>query len=460
LENKEKNINEVLRNKFLDYQVTPPPVVWEHIENELNTTTIFTARNIIFATIALLLIALPIIYFSINNSTNNDKKQELQTVNNSDVNKTFDYNKEVVDKSRNTDSAVEKNSDFKQGLKSAQNNSRPLETEKEKHISSSKGKATIASINNEITEVSNTKDKKHKNDVNLEDNTVNIITLEEGFNVENEKPDLINALASISLPEENVDISDLPLENEEEIVNKLTDIQKKTTFWEYSILASPEFSLNSMDSVSIMSSYSLGIEPMKYLNKHWFIRSGINISFNGDKGFAKIDYMSNDMMGTYDDVVNVTFDSIGGELVTIYHTKTVEVWDSIRHLVVSEITNKYLYANIPALFGYKNNIGKLNYYVYAGPAVSLQIAKWIDKPMSNTENISIIELDNKLPLRSTINYQLWLGGGLEYILDKRYSLVLEPTYKHYFKSLYNNTDYKINTSGFALRFGVNIKFSK
>jgi len=191
LENKEKNINEVLRNKFLDYQVTPPPVVWKNIENELNTTTIFTARNIIFATIALLLIALPITYFSLNDSTNNDKKQELQTVNNSDVNKTFDYNKEVVDKSRNTDSAVEKNSDYKQGLKSAQNNSRPLETEKEKHISSSKGKATIASINNEITEVSNTKDKKHKNAVNLEDNTVSIITLEEGFNVENEKPDLL-----------------------------------------------------------------------------------------------------------------------------------------------------------------------------------------------------------------------------------------------------------------------------
>jgi len=252
----------------------------------------------------------------------------------------------------------------------------------------------------------------------------------------------------------------LPLEEKDEIVSKLTDIQKKTTFWEYAVLASPEFSINSMDSVTILSSYSLGIEPIKYINNHWFIRSGINVAFNGDKGFAKVDYKSNDMMGTYDDVVNVTFDSIGGEMVTIYHTKTVEVWDSVRHIVISEITNRYLYANIPALLGYKNKVGNLNWYVYAGPAVGLQLTKWIDKPMSNTENINIIELDNKLPIRANINYQLWLGGGLEYNVNKKYSLVLEPTYKHYFKSLYNNSDYKINTSGFALRFGVNIKFIK
>jgi len=459
LENKEKNINEVLRNKFLDYQVTPPPAVWENIEKELNTSTIFNTRNIIFAAIALLLIALPITYFSLDNSTN-DKQKKLQTVQNSDTNKTSDYNKKSVEKATNTDSTTNNISDYEQELESDQNNNESAETETELIVSTSEVKSTNSSTNNEIVEVRNIKEIKQNTAVEKEDTNLNIITLEEGFVVEKENPDLINALASIALQTEDVDISDLPLENNDEIVNKLTDIQKKTTFWEYSILASPEFSLNSMDSVSIMSSYSLGIEPMKYLNNHWFIRSGVNISYNGDKGFAKIDYMSNDMMGTYDDVVNVTFDSLGGKLITIYHTKTVEVWDSIRHLVVSEITNKYLYANIPALIGYKNKIGKLNWYVYAGPVVGLQIAKWIDKPMSNTENISIIELDNKLPLRSTINYQLWIGGGLEYNLGKRYSLVLEPTYKQYFKSLYDNADYKINTSGFALRFGVNIKFTR
>ncbi|PLX04992.1 MAG: hypothetical protein C0595_01210 [Marinilabiliales bacterium] len=459
MENKEKNINEVLRNKFLDYQVTPPPAVWENIEKELNTSTIFNTRNIIFAAIALLLIALPITYFSLDNSTN-DKQKKLQTVQNSDTNKTSDYNKKSVEKATNTDSTTNNISDYEQELESDQNNNESAETETELIVSTSEVKSTNSSTNNEIVEVRNIKEIKQNTAVEKEDTNLNIITLEEGFVVEKENPGLINALASIALQTEDVDISDLPLENNDEIVNKLTDIQKKTTFWEYSILASPEFSLNSMDSVSIMSSYSLGIEPMKYLNNHWFIRSGVNISYNGDKGFAKIDYMSNDMMGTYDDVVNVTFDSLGGKLITIYHTKTVEVWDSIRHLVVSEITNKYLYANIPALIGYKNKIGKLNWYVYAGPVVGLQIAKWIDKPMSNTENISIIELDNKLPLRSTINYQLWIGGGLEYNLGKRYSLVLEPTYKQYFKSLYDNADYKINTSGFALRFGVNIKFTR
>lgn len=458
MENKEKNINEILRNKFHDYEVTPPPVVWEKIEKELTASSIFTTRNIIFAAIALILIALPISYFSLTNSEN-DTQNELQTVQKTDVNSTTDINKELIDEPTNTDILNDNRSGSEQDIVIEQNISETGESKTEVIITASDSNPANSNSDNVITEAIII-DKKPNTTNEQEDKTLNIIKLEEGFTIEKEKPDLISALAAISLSTDNIDISDLPLENKDKIVDKLTDIQKKTTFWEYSILVSPEFSLNNMDSVSIMSSYSLGIEPMKYLNDHWFIRSGINISFNGDKGFAKVDYMSNDMMGTYDDVVNVTFDSIGGEMITVYHTKTVEVWDSIRHLVVSEITNRYLYANIPALLGYKNNIGNLNWYVYAGPAVGLQIAKWIDKPMSNTENINIIELDNKLPLRSNINYQLWLGGGLEYNLDQRYSLILEPTYKHYFKSLYNNADYKINTSGFALRFGVNIKFIK
>ncbi len=458
MENKEKNINEILRNKFHDYEVTPPPVVWEKIEKELTASSIFTTRNIIFAAIALILIAIPISYFSLTNSEN-VTQNELQTVQKTDVNSTTDINKELIDEPTNTDILNDNRSGSEQDIVIEQNISETGESKTEVIITASDSNPANSNSDNVITEAIII-DKKPNTTNEQEDKTLNIIKLEEGFTIEKEKPDLISALAAISLSTDNIDISDLPLENKDKIVDKLTDIQKKTTFWEYSILVSPEFSLNNMDSVSIMSSYSLGIEPMKYLNDHWFIRSGINISFNGDKGFAKVDYMSNDMMGTYDDVVNVTFDSIGGEMITVYHTKTVEVWDSIRHLVVSEITNRYLYANIPALLGYKNIIGNLNWYVYAGPAVGLQIAKWIDKPMSNTENINIIELDNKLPLRSNINYQLWLGGGLEYNLDQRYSLILEPTYKHYFKSLYNNADYKINTSGFALRFGVNIKFIK
>lgn len=423
--NDENNINEFLRNKFLDHQVTPPPVVWNNIERKLFISSLFSTRNISLAIIALLLIALPITYYILDYSdTENQNKTEI-VQQSEDKNKSTLLDKEQVDESviANEETSDNRNSD-------------------------SETTVVIVLNNNKA------------DNIDKEDKTVNIIKLEEGFVAEEEHPDLINALASVSLTSENTDISDLPLENQDETVNTLTDIQKKTTFWEYSVLASPEFSLTNMDSVSIMNSISLGIEPMKYLNNHWFIRSGINVSYNGDKGFAKVDYMSNDMMGTYDDVVNVTFDSIGGEMLTVYHTKTVEVWDSVRHIVVSEITNRYLYANIPALIGYKSEIGKLNWYVYAGAAVGLQLTKWIDKPLANTEDINIIELDNKLPLRSNINYQLWLGCGLEYNLDKRYSLVLEPTYKYFFKSLYDNSDYNINTSAFALRFGVNIKFSK
>lgn len=162
-------------------------------------------------------------------------------------------------------------------------------------------------------------------------------------------------------------------------------------------------------------------------------------------------------MGTYDDVYNVTFDTMGGNVTPIYHTKTVEIWDSIQQIGVSGVTNNYLFAQIPVLLGYKNKIGQLNWYVYGGPALGFQIGKWLEEASIEGKDIEIIDLDNKLPIRSTVNYQLWLGGGIEYKLNYKSSIVIEPSYRYYFKSLYSDSDYKFNTSSFALRIGFNYK---
>ena len=238
------------------------------------------------------------------------------------------------------------------------------------------------------------------------------------------------------------------------------ETRKSTSHWENTIFISPEFSLTNLDSITILNSYSLGVEPSRYFNENWFIRFGLNLNFSGDRGFAKIDYVSNDLMGTYNDVYDVTFDTTGGVVTPIYHTKTVEVWDSIRHIAVSEVTNRYLFAQFPVLLGYKNKIGQLNWYAYAGPAIGLQIAKWIDEPKVEFEDIEIIDLKNNLPLRATVNYQLWVGAGIEYKLGANTSIVIEPSYRHAFKSLYSDEKYKFSTSGFALRLGFNYKIGR
>ncbi|PLX14967.1 MAG: hypothetical protein C0598_00150 [Marinilabiliales bacterium] len=442
---KKENINEILRSKFVDYEATPPPQVWENIEKELVSSSIFSYKYVYIALIAILLFVSPAAYFGFfRNSEIKEHKSENQT-----LTETFVEEKNILpvsDENNVTTASESAQIEDAESITTPENNTIVIKEETIIRVSDKPKK-----------QIPKGSDIKNSDLVGEDVSDINIIKLKEGFIIEEEKPVVINSLSSVSLSDQQIDLSDLPLNNDDEIIKTLTDKQKKTTFWEYSVLMSPEFSLTKMDSVSILPTYSFGVEPMKYINKHWFVRSGINIAYAADRGFAKVDYMSKDMMGTYDDVIDVSFDTIDGEMVTIYNTKTVEVWDSVQHIIVTEITNRYLYAHIPALLGYKNKIGNINWYVYGGPAVGFQVSEWLENPMSDNDEVTIIDLDNKLPLRSKFNYQLWLGAGLEYKLGKRYSFVIEPTYKHYFKSLYEKPSYKINTSGFALRFGLHIK---
>lgn len=236
---------------------------------------------------------------------------------------------------------------------------------------------------------------------------------------------------------------------------------KRPHKWSFFIGLSPEFITTSFDSVTILNSYSLNFEPVYHLNNHLFVRFGLGVSYARDRGFAKLDYISNQYMGSYNDVYNVTFDSVGDLVVPTYYTKTVEVWDSIRHLVISEVTNLYVYAQIPVMIGYSHQ-GKrspLKWYIYGGPAFNIQVGKSIDEPHPYEKDVEIINLQNKLPERNTTYFQLWLGAGIEYKLSDQVSMAVEPGYRHYFNSLYNKQGYNKPVSAFSLKVGAIIRIN-
>jgi hypothetical protein len=159
-------------------------------------------------------------------------------------------------------------------------------------------------------------------------------------------------------------------------------------------------------------------------------------------------------MGTYDDVYDVTFETIDGKPVPTYYTKVTEIWDSVRRLTVSEITNQYLYLQTPLLLGYYKKSSYMSWYIIAGPAINFLIYKQVDEPVENYENITIIDLQNNLPTRSPYYFQLWLGAGIEYNVSKHFSLSIEPNYRYYFTGVFDDPAYKSGFSGLALRFGV------
>ena len=438
----DQNINEILRQKFQNFEPEPPVHVWENIEKSLDARKgLFFGSMKYYAAAILLLILIPIAYFGFYSNSNN----AISSISNQP--KANNEQLIVVNEKTNAETTNER---FEEETNNSENTF-IASTEKTEKI----------------------KDKTAAEDLGL-------VKLNEGFKLQSESLmlDKKNEVASVTStqrqfllfnselrvePMNSISIASIysfsfgePYSNNALKISS-KDKKIKSGHWENTFFISPEFSLTNLDSVSILNSYSIGVEPSRYFNENWFVRFGLNISVTGDKGFAKVDYISNEFMGTYDDVYDVTFDTINGIITPNYHTKTVEIWDSIRHISVSEVTNRYLFAQIPALLGYKNKLGKLNWYVFGGPAIGFQIVNWIDEPSVSSEDIEIINLDNKLPLRSSVNYQIWVGAGIEYKLGSNSSIIIEPLFKHYFKSLYSETAYKVNTSGFALRIGYNYK---
>ena len=89
-----------------------------------------------------------------------------------------------------------------------------------------------------------------------------------------------------------------------------------------------------------------------------------------------------------------------------------------------------------------------------GPTFNVKIASWIDNPKPEDKDAEIINLHNNLPVRSNSYLQLWIGAGLEYKLNKKMSFTVEPIYKYYFKSIYNDSYISTPSMGITLRVGL------
>ena len=227
----------------------------------------------------------------------------------------------------------------------------------------------------------------------------------------------------------------------------------KSSKWSQGVYFTPEYMLTNFDSVELLPAYSLNYEPTYHISNHLFIRFGLGLSYNRDRGFANIDYKRNEVVGTYEDVYDITFDSIDGDVIPTYHTKTTDIWDSVRHLQISEVTNKYLYLQTPVLLGYYKKNTKFNWFVYGGPAINVLVSKWIDEPEVNGD-VDLITLENKLPERSPYFLQLWVGAGIEYKIGRQTAIAFEPNYRYYFNNVYKEDLYKSSLSSFSLRIGV------
>ncbi len=360
MDNNQAHIDQITRDKLEQFQPTPPAHVWAGIEqdliDEIPPIFIFRYGKLLIAAATLALIALSLWYVF----PESDKKQ----VNEIEINDEIPQpEKEIINDS---DNELKTQKILPETNIKNVNIVDIISTESidnQKTIVDTKDASTVTASSNLTDNLPNQIETSERGEHQLdylENRVFSSIQLTDNWSsfpgYGNESIVLLKNRKSIS--------SESPPANE-------IEIGEFKNYWNIGLYFTPEMTLNSFDSLSFLSTYALNFEPSWYFNKNWFLRFGAGVSYVRDQGFAKLDYMSSEYMGSYDSVVDVTFEEVGGEVYPIYQTQEVDIWDSIRHLAISEVTNSYYYLQLPLMFGYHNSTDKFKWYFYGGPAVNI-----------------------------------------------------------------------------------------
>lgn len=217
--------------------------------------------------------------------------------------------------------------------------------------------------------------------------------------------------------------------------------------WQMGVFFTPEVIFYPDDSIPNQKAYTFEVTG-KWVKSDFFVESGLGFSFSSDDGRYAIDYEK--FLGSYDDVYNVTFDTTeGGDLVPVYHTNIVNVYDSISEFKVDQTKNKYTYLQIPVYIGFQKEVNRFGWFIKGGPVLSLLVHENIPAPDAGSDKI--VDIDQQMPGRVNTNWQLAFSAGINYQLSRKVSLAIEPTFKYYLNSQYQR---KYITTRHPYSFGL------
>ena len=431
MENSEQHINDLFKQKFSEYKPKPPDRVWEGITAVLDSNFTPAWYTTLSAKIAAALVVIALLlggYWLVSNEqkpANTETGFTTNPISASNDNHISDQDISTsIDKTAVGDNTLLPKTVLTEDTKAVRENDKSETDVVAGSTQSSSFEETIS--NNLFSEQP------------------------EGLAFNNGVPGLMN-YKTIVLNNELPPVLISSNASNDNNVDEVKRNKKTLGRWALSLYFAPEFIFNSFDSLTIQNSYALSFEPVYYFNNHWFIRPGLGFQYSRDKGFVKADYVSWDYMGSFDDVVDVTIDSSDGVYTPVYHTEIRDVYDSIRHITISEQTNRYLYLQTSVVFGYHKHTGKFGWSIYAGPSVSFVVLSMQDNPVN--DDAHVISLDNNLPVRRSPQYHLKFGAGLDYTIGKNWLVSVEPEYRFYINGINGGGIYNNPLSGLGLRFG-------
>lgn len=219
----------------------------------------------------------------------------------------------------------------------------------------------------------------------------------------------------------------------------------------------PEYIFYNEESKEVKNSYYLDL-LLQYQRGSFLIRTGLGAGRSEDNGDYTIRFDTYDSIGYYYKVSSFTVvpgypDSI------IFNTVVENVYDSISHTEQQRPENFYTYLQIPLSIGYTlSEFRRWSFTLTGGPVVSFLVSSNEKQVTFYDPGASNIIIEDQTPARVKTSWQFMLNLGIHYMVTDRTSLMLEPTYRQYLKTIYTDNNQSRPPYSFGLRAGLLFTF--
>ncbi len=218
-----------------------------------------------------------------------------------------------------------------------------------------------------------------------------------------------------------------------------------------------QYFLNSTEPENAKMKYWYSVDLSVLFQRNRFsVETGLGIGFSKDKIDFSYDYLTNELIHTYEYVDSVYYDPVTGT--TEYFTTTVEVYDSIPYSKQSSSETKYTYLQVPLELGYeiwKNE--KYSICIKAGITYFTEINRKEIYPVIYLENSRITSYNTYDINRRKEFFRL--SGGLEFRweINSKLRFTGKPTFYYFLNQIYDNEDNRKNPTALGIRFGLYYK---
>ena len=470
-----ENIDDLFRDKFESFELDPPDHVWENIKTEISKSNTGGGGSIggngITGFIALIITLGGLLVF-LSSPTSSEKATDLIAFADLPEEQIMDDNSEslisssvtvdivdeaitaaIIDEEQGDAVNTNLNNKITNGI--AHNpNPRPISTSEINPNEESDNELDVE--NNLVFGTSNERNNKFR--LNLFGKHRNAeVKYRQGINSRKN----VNALDNRSPEQNKYKVSDGNYYRSAGEGFDFNGKNFKNTYAEparlsFGVFFTPEAIDYGVEGAEPKRSYSFDIHGI-WQKSGLLVQSGLGLAFTEDDGGYTLNFEK--YLGQYEDVYDITFDSTENGIIPIYHTQTVEVYDSIAYISVSTTKNRYTYLQIPLLIGYGNESRRLSWFIKGGPTASLLVNKKIPDINYPYEHIRILAMDEQMPERIRLHWQMMLSAGLSYRLSNHLSIVFEPVFRYYLKSAYDraNSENKLPYS-YGIRTGFLVNF--